>query len=1279
MTVDTTAPTIGAISEASNNATTTLAKAGNTITASFTSTDTVSGVTIGGQAATVVKGSGNNYTATYVVQQSDDGKPMDVVVNAVDTAGNTSQSTLSTGLVSVDTVAPSVLAANLLVTNNDAVVTDRVVASGETITAIFTPTDSDIASVSFDFSQFGGTTLAASKIATGANAGKWSAAYTLTNGNIDASGKFVSTIVKDNAGNVVGPVNSTTTFIVDNVVGQMGASPSTSVTNLLSYSQNFENSVWGKANITIASDDSILMAPDGTFTADKVQVQAAGGATASRWLTAPDSQFTYSVYVHKGSASTDLNVFGVYNATTSQNILFGNINLDNGAVQYSAGTAGISTVSVGNGWYRVSLSPVSGVSAGNTIAVYYGSAGQSQVAGAYSYVWGAQLVTGTSAAAYIGTTNSTATSDAILNAYKLVNGFSLKVDASLAQPGDKVQVGLYNSINGITTWGYTSDALSGATTQLNLNVNDGSFDNLSDSSVGASYQIVTRLVDIHGNLGVASTGQSITLAAHAQSMSNVTPSLNSTNNFTYSQSFDNSAWYKPSNVVVTADDLSIAAPDGSYTAEKISVSATTNTTLVRAINATSSSITYSLYVHKGSSASDLNIFAIYNATTGKNVVSGAVNLDNGSVTYTSGSSGISAVAATNGWYRIVVSPSGGVSSGDSLYLYYGSSGAVQNAGAYSYVWGAQLEAGVGASGYVPTNASPVTADNILSAYDLANGFSVKIDASAARLGDKVQVGIYDSVSGTTTWGYTSDALSGAVSQLNLTVKGSAFNVLSDTGNGSAHNYSLVTRLQNELGVGQTSLGQSVTIAAHAQSMTSITPTTIITNNLSYSQSFDNGVWPTTTNVAKVADTTNLAAPDGTFTAEKIQVNSTAATTLMRVATASSSDITYSLYVHKGSSATDLNIFSIYNVTASKNIIGGSVNLDTGAVSYSTGTIGIAATGIGNGWYRVSLHPISGISSGDTLYLYYGSSGATFSAGAYSYVWGAQLENGSGASSYIPTSTVSMSSDSTITAAELANGFGVKVDASMARVGDKVQVGIFDTVTGTTTWGYTSEALSGPVAQLNLNVKSSAFSSLIDTGDGTQHSYQLITRLHTDIDDGLSSATGQSITINTTGGQIINLMNDAVSSVRGGTGNDVITSNAGSHLIDITQGGSDTIKYNLILPGTGSSATNGGHGIDTLVGFSTAALNSGGDVIDLTGLITDHTAAVITGTSSSANDQLGRLKLDISGSTATLSVDYDGSALNSGSNGYATLLTFSTQSTDATVLLNSMLTNKNLVI
>ena len=58
VTVDTVAPTVSVTSETSSNSTHTLAKAGDTITASFSSTDTVDSVTIGGHPVLAVSTGG---------------------------------------------------------------------------------------------------------------------------------------------------------------------------------------------------------------------------------------------------------------------------------------------------------------------------------------------------------------------------------------------------------------------------------------------------------------------------------------------------------------------------------------------------------------------------------------------------------------------------------------------------------------------------------------------------------------------------------------------------------------------------------------------------------------------------------------------------------------------------------------------------------------------------------------------------------------------------------------------------------------------------------------------------------------------------------------------------------------------------------------------------------------------------------------------------------------------------------------------------------------------
>jgi hypothetical protein len=67
---------------------------------------------------------------------------------------------------------------------------------------------------------------------------------------------------------------------------------------------------------------------------------------------------------------------------------------------------------------------------------------------------------------------------------------------------------------------------------------------------------------------------------------------------------------------------------------------------------------------------------------------------------------------------------------------------------------------------------------------------------------------------------------------------------------------------------------------------------------------------------------------------------------------------------------------------------------------------------GNGWWRLQISATSGITSGDVLLAYTGFLGASATAGDNVFIYGAQLEAGSFATSYIPTvaSTVTRSAD-----------------------------------------------------------------------------------------------------------------------------------------------------------------------------------------------------------------------------------------------------------------------------
>lgn len=171
------------------------------------------------------------------------------------------------------------------------------------------------------------------------------------------------------------------------------------------------------------------------------------------------------------------------------------------------------------------------------------------------------------------------------------------------------------------------------------------------------------------------------------------------------------------------------------------------------------------------------------------------------------------------------------------------------------------------------------------------------------------------------------------------------------------------------------------------------------NLLSYSQDFSNAVWAR----AGIAWANNvLIAPDGTLTG-CMQAPTAGASGLRSIPSiTSTSGVTYSVYVKKGN-VSSVN-FILRNSTTLTNVVTSTFNYDTGLISASTGAITPTATPVGNGWFRIVLSSTA-FSSGDGAYIYNFTSGG-LADGSYNYIWGAQLEAGAFATSYMPTPTMS---------------------------------------------------------------------------------------------------------------------------------------------------------------------------------------------------------------------------------------------------------------------------------
>ena len=167
----------------------------------------------------------------------------------------------------------------------------------------------------------------------------------------------------------------------------------------------------------------------------------------------------------------------------------------------------------------------------------------------------------------------------------------------------------------------------------------------------------------------------------------------------------------------------------------------------------------------------------------------------------------------------------------------------------------------------------------------------------------------------------------------------------------------------------------------------------VTNRATYSSDLTNAVW---TKAAVTITSNIIVAPDGTLTGDKIVENNLSGVQhlVFNTSTTTAATVyTYSAYFKAAEWTTvrlqlggggPEGLFDLVAITATPRI----------------GAIAATITPVGNGWYRCA---VVGTSSGSSSQYIYETS-ANYTGDGYSgiYVWGAQVELGRVASSYIPT-------------------------------------------------------------------------------------------------------------------------------------------------------------------------------------------------------------------------------------------------------------------------------------
>ena len=224
--------------------------------------------------------------------------------------------------------------------------------------------------------------------------------------------------------------------------------------NLLGSTEDFSAAAWTKTGLLAfgsGSVSNVILAPNGLQTADKITENT---ATSGHFVVSTASVVSGTPYVFSVYAKAAEREFVMLQSNFVNNA-YGTVNLLTGATNLIGGTGTLNAVSVGNGWWRVSLTATSSSTGSGTFNLYtatnattfsYTGDGTSGI-----YLWGAQLSDSASLDSYVPVYGAAVTSAAYYGPRRDFNGATLACKGLLVEE-QRSNLLLYSSDFDITAW-----------------------------------------------------------------------------------------------------------------------------------------------------------------------------------------------------------------------------------------------------------------------------------------------------------------------------------------------------------------------------------------------------------------------------------------------------------------------------------------------------------------------------------------------------------------------------------------------------------------------------------------------------------------------------------------------------------------------------------------------------------------------------------------------------------------------------------------------------------